>query len=71
MKKPVKSIQERIDIEFANDLKKMALNRIKNGVDEELRSIREMTAKMTKHPLFSTKLKEDMETFNFKEEKND
>ncbi|KKK85756.1 hypothetical protein LCGC14_2770090 [marine sediment metagenome] len=63
-----KSIQERIDIEFANDLKKMALNRIKNGVDDELRSIREMTAKMTKHPLFSTKLKEDLENFKFKDE---
>ena len=63
-----KSKPERYDETFDDIIgNKIPLNRIKNDVDKKLRSRREVTNKMMKHPLFP-KLVEDLETFKFKDE---
>jgi len=63
-----KNIPIRIDDEFARIIREdIPLERIRNNVDTKLRSPREVTKKMMKHPLFP-KLVEDLETFKFKDE---
>jgi len=58
----------RVDEEFAKIISnEIPVRRIRNEVDIKMRSPREVTSKMIKHPLFD-KLKEDLETFKFKDE---
>ncbi len=63
-----KSKPERYDEEFDNIIGiEIPVNRLKNGTDKKLRSRREVTSKLLKHPLFP-KLVEDLETFKFLED---
>jgi hypothetical protein len=55
----------KVDEEFAKIIGlEVPAKRIDNKVDNKLRSPREVTKKMMKHPLFP-KLVEDLETFKF------
>jgi hypothetical protein len=63
--KPNKQIK--VAPEFAQELDKIQLNRIKNNKDEKPVGDRLLTKKITKHESWK-KIKEDLETFNLIDE---
>lgn len=57
----------RADKKFKKELNDMKISRIKNGVDKEFRSDREMTELMLKAPSFKD-VKKELSTFPRKED---
>lgn len=61
------SIQKKVHIKFAEILDKIKVNRIKNGVDNKLKSDRRLTLGIIRHSLWK-EIEEDLSKLPMEEE---
>ena len=64
----MKDKQIRVDLDFEKELREMKLNRIKSGVDKQMRSDRRLTKAIRRHRLFP-KIKNDIIVSPLKDDK--